>query len=57
VKAFVMKATRAPFTAQEVRTLQPGPGQSHPSASIRCLCTDVHVWNGELPVPLPMFWA
>ncbi len=55
MKAFVMKATRAPFTAQEVPDPQPGPGQVRIRLHASGVCgTDVHVWNGELPVPLPI---
>jgi alcohol dehydrogenase len=55
MKAFVMKATRAPFTAQEVPDPQPGPGQVRIRLQASGVCgTDVHVLNGELPVPLPI---
>ena len=55
MKAFVMKATRAPFTAQEVPDPQPGPGQVRIRLHASGVCgTDVHVWNGELSVPLPI---
>jgi len=55
MKAFVMKATRVPFTAQDVPDPQPGPGQVRMRLHASGVCgTDVHVWNGELPVPLPI---
>src|SRR6476660_9627730 len=55
MKAFIMKTTKAPFTAQEVPDPQPGPGQVRIRLHASGVCgTDVHVWNGELPVPLPI---
>jgi D-arabinose 1-dehydrogenase-like Zn-dependent alcohol dehydrogenase len=52
MKAFIMKTTKAPFTAQEVPDPQPGPGQVRIRLHASGVCgTDVHVWNGELPVP------
>jgi len=55
MKAFVMNATKAPFTAQEVPDPKPGPGQVRIRLHASGVCgTDVHVWNGELPVPLPI---
>jgi alcohol dehydrogenase, propanol-preferring len=58
MKAFVMKATKAPFTAQEVLDPQPGPGQVRIRLHASGVCgTDVHVWNGELPVHYRLFWG
>jgi D-arabinose 1-dehydrogenase-like Zn-dependent alcohol dehydrogenase len=55
MKAFVMKATKEPFTAQEIPDPQPGPGQVRIRLHASGVCgTDVHAWHGELPLPLPI---
>jgi D-arabinose 1-dehydrogenase-like Zn-dependent alcohol dehydrogenase len=55
MKAFVMTAVKEPFKAQENPDPQPGPGQVRIRLHASGVCgTDVHVWHGELPVPLPI---
>jgi 2-desacetyl-2-hydroxyethyl bacteriochlorophyllide A dehydrogenase len=55
MKAILMTAVKQPFTTQDVPDPQAGPGQVLIRLSATGVCgTDVHVWNGELPVPLPI---
>jgi alcohol dehydrogenase len=55
MKAFVMTAVKEPFTEKEVPDPEPGPGQVRVRLSASGVCgTDVHVWRGELPLPLPI---
>jgi 2-desacetyl-2-hydroxyethyl bacteriochlorophyllide A dehydrogenase len=55
MKAFLMTAVKEPFTKREISDPQPGPGQVRIRLHATGVCgTDVHVWNGELPVPLPI---
>jgi D-arabinose 1-dehydrogenase-like Zn-dependent alcohol dehydrogenase len=55
MKATLMTAVKEPFAIQETPDPQPGPGQVRIRLHATGVCgTDVHVWNGELPVPLPI---
>jgi 2-desacetyl-2-hydroxyethyl bacteriochlorophyllide A dehydrogenase len=55
MKAILMTAVKEPFTTREIPDPQPGPGQVRIRLHATGVCgTDVHVWNGELPVPLPI---
>lgn len=55
MKAMVMTGIREPFAKQNVPDPQPGPGQVRIRLHAAGVCgTDVHVWHGELPVPLPL---
>jgi alcohol dehydrogenase len=55
MKAFVMTAVNEPFTVKDVPDPQPGPSQVRIRMHASGVCgTDVHVWRGELPLPLPM---
>jgi 2-desacetyl-2-hydroxyethyl bacteriochlorophyllide A dehydrogenase len=55
MKAMVMTAVKEPFALQDIPDPQPGPGQVRIRLRATGVCgTDVHVWNGELPVPLPI---
>jgi len=50
-----MTAVKEPLTLREVSDPQPGPGQVRIKIKAAGVCgTDVHVWKGELPVPLPL---
>lgn len=55
MKACFMTAVKEPFTIREAPDPQPGPGQVRVRLHAVGVCgTDVHVWNGKLPVPLPI---
>ncbi|MBV8729376.1 MAG: alcohol dehydrogenase catalytic domain-containing protein [Acidobacteriia bacterium] len=55
MKAVLMTAVKEPFAMREILDPQPGPGQVRIRMNATGVCgTDVHVWNGELPVPLPI---
>jgi D-arabinose 1-dehydrogenase-like Zn-dependent alcohol dehydrogenase len=55
MKAVVMTAVKEPFTTREIPDPQPAAGQVRIRLHATGVCgTDVHVWNGELPVPLPI---
>jgi D-arabinose 1-dehydrogenase-like Zn-dependent alcohol dehydrogenase len=55
MKAFLMSAAKEPLAVRELPDPQPGPGQVRIRMRATGVCgTDVHVWHGELPVPLPM---
>jgi D-arabinose 1-dehydrogenase-like Zn-dependent alcohol dehydrogenase len=55
MKAILMTAIKEPLTTREIPDPQPGPGQVRIRLHATGVCgTDVHVWNGELPVPLPI---
>ena len=55
MKAILMTAVKEPFTAREIPDPLAGPGQVRIRLHATGVCgTDVHVWNGELPVPLPI---
>ncbi len=55
MKANVMTAIREPLTLREIPDPEPGPGQVRIRLHATGVCgTDVHVWRGELPVPLPI---
>jgi len=51
----MMTGIREPLAKQDIPTPQPGPGQVRIRLQATGVCgTDVHVWHGELPVPLPL---
>jgi D-arabinose 1-dehydrogenase-like Zn-dependent alcohol dehydrogenase len=51
----IMTGIKKPFAKQDVPDPQPGPGQVRIRLHATGVCgTDVHVWHGELPVPLPL---
>jgi 2-desacetyl-2-hydroxyethyl bacteriochlorophyllide A dehydrogenase len=55
MKAIYMTAVKQPLTARDVPDPQPGPGQVRIRLHSTGVCgTDVHVWQGDLPVPLPI---
>ncbi len=55
MKAFLMNAAKEPLAVRELPDPKPGPGQVRIRMRATGVCgTDVHVWHGELPVPLPM---
>jgi dehydrogenase len=55
MKAHVMTAVKQPLIERDVPDPQPGPGQVRIRLRATGVCgTDVHVWHGELPVPLPI---
>lgn len=55
MRAMIMAAIREPLVTQDVADPQPGPGQVRIRLHATGVCgTDVHVWHGELPVPLPL---
>lgn len=55
MKANLMTAVREPLAAREIPDPQPLPGQVRIRLHATGVCgTDVHVWHGELPVPLPI---
>jgi D-arabinose 1-dehydrogenase-like Zn-dependent alcohol dehydrogenase len=55
MKANVMTAVKEPLTLRESSDPQPGPGQVRIRLQATGVCgTDVHVWCGDLPVPLPI---
>jgi alcohol dehydrogenase len=55
MRAMMMTAIREPLSERDIPEPQPGPGQVRIRLHASGVCgTDVHVWNGELPVPLPL---
>jgi len=55
MKATLMTAVKQPLVTRDVPDPQPGPGQVRIRLHATGVCgTDVHVWHGELPVPLPI---
>jgi len=55
MKAMLMTAVKQPLSAREIPDPQPGPGQVRVRLRATGVCgTDIHVWHGELPVPLPI---
>jgi 2-desacetyl-2-hydroxyethyl bacteriochlorophyllide A dehydrogenase len=55
MKATLMTAVKQPLVTRDVPDPQPGPGQVRIRLHATGVCgTDVHVWYGELPVPLPI---
>jgi len=55
MKAMLMTAVNQPFSSQTIADPQPGPGQVRIRLHATGVCgTDIHVWRGELPVPLPI---
>jgi len=55
MKATLMTAVKQPLVTRDVPDPQPGPGQVRIRMHATGVCgTDVHVWHGELPVPLPI---
>lgn len=55
MKAFVLAAVKEPLKIQDRPTPEPGPGQVRVRLHASGVCgTDIHIWNGELPLPLPI---
>jgi D-arabinose 1-dehydrogenase-like Zn-dependent alcohol dehydrogenase len=55
MKANVLTAIRQPLQTHDLPDPQPGPGQVRIGMRATGVCgTDVHLVNGELPVPLPI---
>jgi D-arabinose 1-dehydrogenase-like Zn-dependent alcohol dehydrogenase len=55
MKAVVLTAFKQPLQVRDVPIAEPGPGQVRVRIKASGVCgTDVHVWQGELPVPTPM---
>ena len=55
MKANVLMALRQPLETRDVPDPQPGPGQVRIRIHATGVCgTDIHVVNGELPVPMPI---
>ncbi|HTS27722.1 MAG TPA: alcohol dehydrogenase catalytic domain-containing protein [Bryobacteraceae bacterium] len=55
MKATLMTAIKQPLVARDMPDPQPGPGQVRIRLHATGVCgTDVHIWHGELPVPLPI---
>jgi len=55
MKAFVLTALKEPFKVQEIPDPQPGSGQVRVRLHASGVCgTDIHIRNGELPLPLPI---
>lgn len=55
MKARVMTAVKQPLQEKEIPDPQPGPGQVRIRLRATGVCgTDVHVVEGELPVPMPI---
>ena len=55
MRAMMMTGIKEAFAKQDVPDPQPGPGQVRIRLHATGVCgTDVHVWHGELPVPLPL---
>src|SRR5215469_1508228 len=55
MKAMLMTAVKEPLVTRDIPDPQPGPGQVRIRLHATGVCgTDVHVWHGELPVPLPI---
>jgi alcohol dehydrogenase len=55
MRAMSMSAPKIPLESQTVADPVPGPGQVRIRLAASGLCgTDVHAWEGELPVPLPI---
>jgi alcohol dehydrogenase len=55
MKAYRMTAVKQPLVAEDIQVPQPAAGQVRIRLRATGVCgTDVHVWHGELPVPLPI---
>ena len=55
MKATLLTEVKQPLAMREIPDPQPGPGQVRIRMHATGVCgTDVHVWHGELPVPLPI---
>jgi propanol-preferring alcohol dehydrogenase len=55
MKVMLMTAVNQPLSSQAIADPQPGPGQVRIRLHATGVCgTDIHVWRGELPVPLPI---
>lgn len=55
MRAMLMTGVREPFAMRELPVPEPGPGQIRIRLQANGVCgTDVHVWHGDLPVPLPL---
>ena len=55
MQAFVLNELKKPLRAEDRPMPQPGPDQVRIRIRASGVCgTDIHVWMGELPVPLPI---
>jgi hypothetical protein len=55
MKAMLMTAVNQPLSPRDIPDPQPGPGQVRIRLHATGVCgTDIHIWHGELPVPLPI---
>ncbi len=55
MKAMLMTAVNQPLSLRNIPDPQPGPGQVRIRLHATGVCgTDIHIWHGELPVPLPI---
>jgi D-arabinose 1-dehydrogenase-like Zn-dependent alcohol dehydrogenase len=55
MKAFVLSTLKQPLTPEQRPLPNPGPGQVRIRVVASGVCgTDIHILNGELPVPLPL---
>jgi 2-desacetyl-2-hydroxyethyl bacteriochlorophyllide A dehydrogenase len=55
MKATLMTAVKQPLVTRDIPDPEPGPGQVRIRLHATGVCgTDVHVWHGELQVPLPI---
>ncbi len=54
-RAAVMTAFGEPLEVRNFPVASPGPGEALIRVSMAGICgTDIHLWKGELPVPLPL---
>ena len=55
MKAMLMTAVNESLSPRDIPDPQPGPGQVRIRLHATGVCgTDIHIWHGELPVPLPI---
>src|SRR5689334_11787430 len=55
MRAAVLEAPNTPFVEKELPLPKPGPGQVRLRVRACGVCgTDVHLWQGRFPVPLPI---
>ena len=53
--AYVLEEVGGPFVARQLSRPEPGPGQVRLKVRASGVCgTDVHLWEGRFPVPLPI---
>lgn len=55
VRAAVLAAYQEPLEIREYPAVEPGPGEALVRVELAGVCgTDVHLWRGELAIPLPV---